>query len=202
MSCGTVLVTGAAGGIGDALVPLLRGRGWRVRALEHRCRVPAADETVQGDVTNVASLEQAVAGTDAVLHLAARTHARRREDYEAINVAGTEALLAAAARAETRRFVHVSTRAISADGGAYSRSKRAAEDAVRAATMEWTIVRLPEVYGAGSAEGVDDIIARARRGAPIPIVGRGQDIVCPAHVDDVTPALAAALRSPEAARRL
>jgi nucleoside-diphosphate-sugar epimerase len=58
------------------------------------------------------------------------------------------------------------------------------------------VVRLPEVYGAGSAEGVDAIIDAARGGRAIPLVGRGADEVCPVHVDDVTAALAAALDAP------
>jgi NADH dehydrogenase len=197
-----VLVTGAAGGLGSALVPVLREHGWRVRALGHRRPVAAADETVHGDLADQASLERAVAGAHAVLHLAARTHARRAADYDAVNAMGTQALLGAAERAGARRFVHVSTRAISAAGGAYSRSKLAAEQQVEGSRLEWTIVRLPEVYGMGSEEGVDDIIGRARRGAAIPVVGRGDDVVCPVHVDDVTSALAAAVSAPAAARRI
>jgi nucleoside-diphosphate-sugar epimerase len=61
---------------------------------------------------------------------------------------------------------------------------------------------LPEVYGAGSPEGVDRMIDLARRGATIPLVGRGDDLLCPAHVDDVVEACARALEAPEAVRRI
>jgi nucleoside-diphosphate-sugar epimerase len=196
------LVTGAAGGIGRALVPVLRAEGWRVRGLVHRRPIDGADEVVAGDLRDAASLARAADGADALLHLAARTHARRPTDYEEANVAGTGRLLEAARAAGVARFVHVSTRAIDARGGAYSRSKLEAEGLVRSSGLAWTIVRLPEVYGAGSAEGVDDIVERARRGALIPVVGRGDDLVCPAHVDDVAGALAAAVASPRAEGRL
>jgi nucleoside-diphosphate-sugar epimerase len=199
---GVVLVTGAAGGIGRALVPALRERGWRVRCLRHRRPIADADEVVAGDLGDPASLARAAAGATAVLHLAARTHARRPRDYDEANVAGTRRLLDAAREAGVERFVHVSTRAIGAAGGAYSRSKLAAEGVVEGSGLEWTIVRLPEVYGAGSAEGVDDVIARARRGTPIPVVGRGDDLVCPVHVDDAVAALAAALTAPAAAGKV
>jgi nucleoside-diphosphate-sugar epimerase len=197
-----VLVTGAAGGIGRALMPALRSRRWRVRCLVHRRPVADADEVVTGDLADSASLEPAVAGADAILHLAARTHARREADYAEANVEGTRRLLDAAAAARVGRFVQVSTRAIDASGGAYSRSKRAAEGLVEASGLVWTIVRLPEVYGADSAEGVDDVIARGRRGAPIAVVGRGEDVVCPIHVDDAVGALAAALAAPAAAGKV
>jgi NADH dehydrogenase len=133
-----------------------------------------------------------------VLHLAARTHARRAARYAEANVEGTRRLLDAAGAAGVSHFLLVSTRAVSVDGGAYSVSKRHAESLVRQSGLSHTIVRLPEVYGAGATEGVDAIIARARRGAAIPLVGRGSDEVCPVHVDDVVSALAAALeRRPE-----
>ena len=188
----TVLVTGAAGGLGRALIPVLRSRDWRVRALVHRRPVETADEQVTGDLADAAGLLSVADGADAVLHLAARTHARRAADYFEANLEGTRRLLAAG----VPRFVHVSSRAIGEGGGGYSDSKREAERLVERSGAEWVIVRLPEVYGAGSAEGVDRIIDGARRGGTIPIVGDGADEVCPVHVDDVTAALAAALDAP------
>ena len=188
----TVLVTGAAGSLGRALILVLRSRDWRVRALIHRQPVEGADEQFAGDLADAAGLRRAAEGADAVLHLAARTHARRRADYFEANVDGTRRLLAAG----VPRFVHVSTRAIGEGGGGYSDSKREAERLVQCAAVEWTIVRLPEVYGAGGSEGVDRIVDGARRGRAIPLVGGGADEICPVHVDDVTAALAAALDAP------
>ena len=100
-----------------------------------------------------------------------------------------------------RRFVHVSTRAVSETGGAYSASKRRAERAVRAAPVEHTIVRLSEMYGGAGAEGIDQIVSRARRGAAIPVVGDGADRVCPMHVDDAVAALVGAVDAPVAGGR-
>lgn len=192
---GTVLVTGASGGLGHRLLGRLRDAGWRTRGLVHRRPAADADESVSGDLADPASLERAASGVDAVLHLAALTHARRANDYRAVNVDGTARLLRAAESAGARRFVHVSTRAIAATGGAYSASKLEAERLVAAAAIEAVIVRLPEVYGADSREGIDDLIARARRGAPLPVVGAGDEEMRPVHVDDALEALVAALGS-------
>jgi nucleoside-diphosphate-sugar epimerase len=196
---GTVLVTGAAGALGTRLLPVLRERGWRMRALVHRRPVEGADERARGDLADIGALHAAANGAEIVVHLAALTHARREGDYRTVNVAGTERLLRAAASAGVRRFVHVSTRAISPAGGGYSRSKLDAERLVEEAALEAVIVRLPEVYGAGGREGIDDILARARRGRPIPVVGKGDDLLCPVHVDDAVAALAAAVEAPGAA---
>jgi nucleoside-diphosphate-sugar epimerase len=197
----TVLVTGAAGGVGRALVPALRDHGWSVRALAHRRAVPEADEQVDGDLLDGRGLDEATRGVAAAVHLAARTHARRGADYESLNVGGTRRLLEALARAGARRLVHVSTRAIDPQGGDYSRSKAAAEEAVRASGLDFTIVRLPEVYGAGSREGVDAVLARVRAGRPVPLVGAGSDEVCPIPLADAVAAIAAALENPDAVGR-
>jgi NADH dehydrogenase len=188
-----VLVTGAAGGVGRSLLPALDAAGWRTRALVRRRPVTGADEAVPGDLRDGASLAAAVRGADSVVHLAAVTHARSARAYEAVNVAGTRNLLAAARSAGIRRFVHVSTRAVDPAGGAYSRSKAEAERVVREAGVPFTIVRLPEVYGAGGREGVDDVIARARAGRPVPIVGDGSHEVCPVALADAVAALVGAL---------
>jgi 2-alkyl-3-oxoalkanoate reductase len=196
-----ILVTGASSAIGTRVVEQLRGQGRAVRCLVRHRPVAAADEYVQGDLADAGSLDAAVAGADAVVHLAAVTHARRPRDYVEANVHGTQRLLDAAGRHGVRRFVHVSTRAVSPTGGAYSESKLAAERAVAQAPVEHTIVRLSEMYGGAGAEGIDDIVSRARRGAAIPIVGEGAERVCPMHVDDAVAALVAAVRAPAAAGR-
>ncbi|MBA2419793.1 MAG: NAD-dependent epimerase/dehydratase family protein [Thermoleophilaceae bacterium] len=196
-----ILVTGASGAIGSRVVEQLRGQGRPVRCLVRRRPVANADELVRGNLGDGSTLDAAVQGAEVVLHLAAVTHARRSRDYVETNLIGTKRLLEAAARHGVRRFVHVSTRAISEAGGAYSVSKHLAEHAVRDAPVEHTIVRLPEVYGGAGAEGIDQIVSRARRGAAIPVVGDGADRLCPMHVDDAVAALAGAVGAPVASGR-
>ena len=197
----TVLVTGAAGLLGGAVLARLADAGWRTRGLAHSRPVEGADEVVWGELEDPHSLREACDGATAVLHLAARTHARRALDYRRTNVDGTERLLDSAAATGVERFVHVSTRALSPDGGAYSVSKLEAEALVRDAALDRVIVRLPEVYGSGGREGIDDMLARANAGRAIPVVGRGREVLCPVHIDDAAGALVAALSSPAAAGR-
>jgi nucleoside-diphosphate-sugar epimerase len=201
ISQGLVLITGGSGAMGSRLLRALGERGWRRRCLVHRRPISAAEEIRSGDLTDPSTLPDAVEGVDAIVHLAAVTHSRSLRRYEEVNLHGTKNLVDAAVRTGVDRFLFVSTRAISPDGGAYSRSKHRAEEFVRASSLRWTIVRLPEVYGAGSAEGVDRMIALVRRGARIPVVGRGDDLICPAHVDDVIPVCARALEVPAAVGR-
>jgi 2-alkyl-3-oxoalkanoate reductase len=179
-----VLLTGGSGLIGAALLPALRAGGWTTRCLVHRSPVAGADETVAGDLRDPSSLPAAAAGVDAVLHLAAVTHARRREDYFGVNVEGTRNLVRALDTSRLPRLVLISSRTASAEGGHYGESKLRAEEIVRDSGLPFAVVRLPEVYGAGGSEGVDQIVSRAARGARIPLVGAGSQRICPLDLGD------------------
>lgn len=192
----TVLVTGAAGSLGRLVVEQLRG-GHRVRALMHRSAA-AADEVAHADLASGAGIEAALDRVQAVVHLAAATHARRASRYELVNDLGTRNLVEAAARAGVERFVHVSTRAIDDRGGAYSRSKARAEAHVRGAPFDWVVVRIAEVYGIETGEGIDALVAAARAGRPLLLVGSGGHDVCPVHGLDAAAAVAAAVDSADA----
>lgn len=152
------------------------------------------DELARGSLDDVDALTDATRGAGAVLHLAAATHSRNSVAYERTNVLGTANLIAASRKAGVGRFVLVSSRAIDLSGGAYSRSKAEAERVVASSGLQYVIVRLPEVYGAGGSEGVDRVIDLARAGRTIPLVAAQSVQVCPAHIDDVVAALLHATR--------
>ncbi len=196
----TLLVTGATGEIGGTLIERLRPRG-TVRVLSRRARQPAAGvEWVEGDLRDAASLSAACDGVSTVLHMAAVTHARRAADYRTVNVEGTSHLLRAAQKAAVGRFVHLSTRAIGAAGGAYSHSKELAEERVRGADLPSVILRPAEVYGGGG----DPILSLARSLAErpfVPILGDGCYRLSPVHVEDVVDAVVGSLDHPGAAGR-
>ena len=65
-----VLVTGAAGRIGQAACEGLVARGHRVRAFDVR-ETPNIEDAVVGNITNTAEVNDAMQGVDVVVHLAA-----------------------------------------------------------------------------------------------------------------------------------
>ena len=111
-----VLVTGATGFVGSAVVRLLLARGERVRVLARAGsdRGNIADLAVEvaiGDLRDEASLRQAMAGCEALYHVAAdyRIWAPRVAELYEVNVEGTERLMRVAAEAGVGRIVYTSS---------------------------------------------------------------------------------------------
>ncbi|NUP08662.1 MAG: NAD-dependent epimerase/dehydratase family protein [Polyangiaceae bacterium] len=148
----TVVVTGASGHVGAALVRALLARGEQVRAVV-RSDVRAIEgldvERKRLDVTDADAVSEAIRGARVVYHAAARLTLEAEHDplADEVNVAGTRNVLAACRRHGVERLVHFSTvHALGREGGAlidegaglpYERSKAAAErDVVAAAKSD------------------------------------------------------------------
>ena len=150
------LLTGATGFVGSAVARALLREGWQVRALvrqnsDRRNLQSLEIETVAGDLNDRSSLDHAVAGCEALFHVAAdyRLGASRPEELYRTNVEGTRNVLNAARSAGVGRVVYtssVATIGIPADGspgreetpvaladmiGHYKRSKFLAEQVAR-----------------------------------------------------------------------
>ena len=185
-----ILVTGASGFVGRALVEDLAAQGHRVRAA---MRQPAdifsrAVEVVAvSDLARPLEWRSLLSDINAVVHLAGIAHITSgiAEDlYDRVNRAATAALATAAARDRIERLIFVSS--IRAQSGpacdhplteadaphpvdAYGRSKLAAEDAIRAAQLPFTILRPALIYGPRVKGNLADLIRLARSPWPLPL---------------------------------
>ena len=154
----TLLVTGSAGHLGEALMRTLRAAGRPARGLD---RLPSPFTDAVGSICDGAYLAEAMAGVTAVVHAATlhkphvATHPRQA--FVDVNVAGTLAVLEAAARAGVESFVMTST--TSAFGGALTPA--------RGEPAAWITEDVPPVprniYGVTktAAEGLCELFARA-----------------------------------------
>ncbi len=125
----TVFVTGPTGVLGRATIPDLLASGHTVRALSRGEASDAAiralgAEPVRGDLFDPDSLREAVAGADAVLHLATRippsSEVRHRSAWaenDRIRAEGTKNLVDAALAADVRVFVYPSFAFVYPDSG-------------------------------------------------------------------------------------
>lgn len=200
-----VFLTGATGGLGAPLCDLLLDRGHSLLLLtRHPAAVPRRDgvTAVPGDLRDPGSYAAALCKTDAVIHMAALTHANDVKSYFAVNEQGTRDLVRAAEDAGLPGpFLFVSTRACGAACGAYGASKAAAEEAVRASALDWRIVRPGEVYGAAKGEAISKAIEGVASSPFALVPGSGKHKLAPAALADVLAGIAAALERPEASRK-
>jgi uronate dehydrogenase len=106
----TVLITGAAGGIGTLIRPRLARPGRTLRLLDLApLEAGASEEAVQGSVTDLELMTSVCAGVDAVIHLAGQSTESSWERVLDLNINGTYTLFEAARRAGVPRVVFASS---------------------------------------------------------------------------------------------
>jgi UDP-glucose 4-epimerase len=153
----TILVTGSAGHLGEALVRRLQADGRDVRGLD----IKTSPHThIVGSIHDEAFVRDAMSGITQVIHSATlhkphvATHSKR--EFVDTNVGGTVTLLEAAVAHGVRSFVFTST--TSAFGAALSPA-----DGEPAAWIDEDVVPVPKnIYGATkiAAEGMCELVAR------------------------------------------
>jgi NADH dehydrogenase len=211
-----VLLTGASGFVGSHVAPALVAGGHRVVALARSGRAGervvgrlgpddrAAVEVRRGDVTDLESLVGAMAGVDAVVHLAAIPRDRDGgASLRLVNTEGTRNVVVAMGRAGVRRIVHMGAMGVTDDPRLhYASSKAKAEAIVAGSELDWTILK-PSLQW-GERDGFFNLLAGLVRMSPglLPVPGRGESRFQPIAVTDVARITATALGRPESVHRV
>lgn len=209
-----VLVTGASGMLGAGVASMLAERGDLVTVLQRRPAGLSLPE-VLADVSDAAAVRTAVAGQDAVVHLAAKVNITGPwREYQTANIAGTAAVVAACRAGGAGRLVHVSSPSVAHAGsslvgagadpadprrvsGPYARSKAVAEQIALDAdgdALAVVAIRPHLVWGPGDTQLIARVVERARTGR-LPLVGSAAALVDTTYVSNAVEALVAALDS-------
>jgi uncharacterized protein YbjT (DUF2867 family) len=195
-----LLLTGATGLIGSALLPRLTAAGRPVRCLVRDPR-RLGDERVRvqialGDLSDPPSFRNALRGVDTVVHLAAAIRDQPRGSIEELNAIATWRMVEAARRAGVGHFVVFSAQGVSAHSRArFMRAKALAERAVAESGMRHTIFAPSIVYAPG-----DVFLTLLERMALLPVVpisGSGRALFQPMWAQDVAACVTAALERPD-----
>ena len=185
-----ILVTGASSPLAvGVLRQLLLNSDLELWCGRHRKDIPIADPRLHViDLDLESDLNRTLSHVqfDMVVHFAGVTHAADEQQYWKINLEGTVRLAEAVRANGCRRFVYISTRCATRGSGAYGESKLAAEQELQ--KLEWRsllIIRPSEIYGTEGNEGIDRMLAVARRWRVIPaLFGHSKIRFAPMHVDD------------------
>ncbi len=203
----TVLVTGGSGYFGTLLADQALARGDRVRTFD--LNPPGEDqdvEFVQGDVRNREAVARACQGVDVVLHNVAQVPlAKDRALFDSVNVGGTANLLVAARAAGVAKVVHTSSSAVFGIPEsnpvteetpprpleAYGRAKLRAEVLCREAAaggLDVTVVRPRTILGHGRLGIMAILFEFVAEGAPVYVLGSGENRYQFVHADDLADA--------------
>ena len=167
-----ILVTGATGFVGSALVKYLSENGYSVRAAIHHTppkKMFAGVEYYKVDILDPKKLSEALDGIQIVFHLASLTQSAGKKEpsesaFQKLNIEGTTNLVAAAEKSGVEQLVYFSSISVygPSNGGkawdesdsprpttVYGRTKYAAESVVLHSKVPATVLRLSSVYGKG-----------------------------------------------------
>ena len=199
-----VLITGGTGFVGPHVVRAVANQGHDLKLLV-RDSTRSRDlpgQPVVGEMTNTVSLQHAVEGVDAVVHLVAIRQGRQ-EQFKRVMEQGTRDLVAAAKDAGVKRFVLMSalgTSETTKDAIPYYGAKWQMEQDVQGSGREYTIFRPSFVFGRGGG-ALATFMRQVKLSPVVTVIGPGLERIQPIWVDDVAEYFARAVDQPSAANR-
>lgn len=199
----TVVVTGAAGLVGQNLIPRLKARGHRIVGLDKhptntaRLRKLHPDiQVIEADLAQPGDWARAFADADAVVLNQAQIGGLERAPFVANNLTATENVLAAMAAHGTPYFVHISSSVVNSKAqDLYVETKTAQEKLVDACPIPHVVLRPTLMFGWFDRKHLGWLKRFMEQSPVFPVPGDGRFRRQPLYVGDFAAVIAASLDS-------
>ncbi len=185
-----VLVSGGTSLVGGSFLRLLRedlSGGYQVRCLvrstSHIGRLGGV-ELIYGDARDAASVEKALEGMDAFVHIAGIEYTP--QVLEAMNRTGVERLVIVSSTSAHSRFEFRSA------------PKLEMEAQIRRSSLKWTVVRPSMIYGSELDRNIHKLLRFLDRSPIFPMFGSGENLWQPVYYEDLAQGVVAAFEREEA----
>ena len=187
-----VLVSGGTGLLGQSFLRVLRESGGH----EVRCLVRPTSRTdrleglelAYGDARDVGSMEEALKGTDAFVHIA--------------GIDSTPRGLEPMRRAGIERPVTISSTSARSSSAFRSAPKLEMEALLPGSGLSWTVVRPSMIYGTELDRNMHKLLRFLDRSPVFPVFGTGENLWQPVYHEDLAQGLYAALVMPGTGGRI
>jgi nucleoside-diphosphate-sugar epimerase len=187
-----VVVTGAAGLVGQNLIPHLKQFGWSVVAIDKHPantkilkRLHADLEVIEADLAHDESWQKSLEGADSLVVCHAQIGGLDPEEFAANNVTATERLLAAAKRARIGHIVQISSSVVnSAAVDLYTESKKAQERLALASGIPCVVLRPTLMFGWFDRKHIGWLARFMARAPLFPVPGNGRYLRQPLYAGD------------------
>lgn len=196
-----VVVTGAAGLVGQNLIPRLKDRGYTIVGVDKhpantaKLRALHPDiEVIEADLARPGAWADAFAGADAVVLNQAQIGGLERGPFVANNVTATENILAAMRAHATPYFVHISSSVVNSQAqDLYVETKTAQERLVDGCDIPHVVLRPTLMFGWFDRKHLGWLRRFMDRAPVFPIPGGGRYRRQPLYVGDFAAVIAASL---------
>lgn len=182
-----VLLSGGTGLLGQEVLRLLRENGYEVRCLVRttsRTELLQGHELSYGDAEDTSSMEKALHGMDAFLHVAGIEYAPQ--------------VIAAMNRAGVGRLVAVSSTSAHSQFEFRSAPRTTNERLLHESDLSWTVVRPSMIYGSELDHNIHHLLRFLDRSPVFPMFGSGSNLWQPVYYKDLAAGILAALERPAA----
>ena len=188
-----IIVTGAAGLVGQNLVILLIQKGYSVVAIDKNQNnlsvlqeVNPSAKAVLSDVSKLGDWQAEFKGAKAVVQLQAQIAAKTAAPFLKNNVDSVKNVLDACKKYKIKNLIHISSSVvISKSTDSYTKTKRIGEDLVKRSIIPHTILRPPLMYGCFDAKHLGWLTRFVEKWPVFPVPGSGKYMRQPLYVMDL-----------------